>query len=398
VQKHTILFLAANPSDTDRLALDREARAIHAELERSGHRECFEFVTRWATHPLDLLRELRKLRPTVVHFSGHGGHGVSGSFPQDGAPRRDIAGGVGHESDKPRQGLFFQGSDGQAQFVSAAALEETFVAAGASVKLVVLNACHSAVQAAALVAHVNCVVGMGGSIRDDAARNFAIGFYGGLGECESVAAAYKQGRAAISLEGAHDGDRPFLYHRHDVDPETFILTDSVPSIAHLANYDKSAIQKLVAQYTLTLKKDPQDRDALLALGVCYLKLGLFDLSDRFIRQMIDAHPADPSGYYYRAICVLKGKRPRTASLPVIREAEQLIGTALELDPSNGCYDALLAAVRHDYYVLNGMRAPVPVPEELIARAGAKHVDVLEVEQIFTLMKVNEGPVRRWFMS
>jgi polysaccharide pyruvyl transferase WcaK-like protein len=70
-----------------------------------------------------------------------------------------------------------------------------------SVKLVVLNACYSDVQAEVLLAHIDCVIGMGGSILDDAARNFAIGFYGGLGERESVAAAFKQGRAAISLVG-----------------------------------------------------------------------------------------------------------------------------------------------------------------------------------------------------
>src|SRR6185295_8602809 len=73
--KHTILFLAANPLGTDRLALDREARAIPVELERSGFRDSFELETRWAVEPLDLLRELRKLKPTVVHFSGHGGRG-----------------------------------------------------------------------------------------------------------------------------------------------------------------------------------------------------------------------------------------------------------------------------------------------------------------------------------
>jgi hypothetical protein len=67
-----ILFLAANPCDTGRLALDREARAIHVELKRSGYRDRFDFVTRWAAEPLDLLRELRELRPTIVHFSGHG--------------------------------------------------------------------------------------------------------------------------------------------------------------------------------------------------------------------------------------------------------------------------------------------------------------------------------------
>src|ERR1044071_6159849 len=68
--KHTILFLAANPLGIDRLALDREAKAIQVELARSGFRDRFELVTRWAAEPLDLLRELRKLKPTVVHFSG----------------------------------------------------------------------------------------------------------------------------------------------------------------------------------------------------------------------------------------------------------------------------------------------------------------------------------------
>jgi hypothetical protein len=71
--KHIILFLAANPLGTDSLALGEEARAIQEELDRSHCRDQFELETRWAAKPLDLLRELRKLRPTVVHFSGHGG-------------------------------------------------------------------------------------------------------------------------------------------------------------------------------------------------------------------------------------------------------------------------------------------------------------------------------------
>jgi formylglycine-generating enzyme required for sulfatase activity len=177
MKKHTILFLAADPSGTDRLALDREARSIQIELDRSCHRDQLEFETRWATEPLDLLRELRKLKPTVVHYSGHGGQG----------------------------GLLFQTSDrGRAHVVSTAAIAETFGAAGASVQLVVLNACYSESHADALLAHVDCVVGIAGAIPDDAARSFAIGFYGGLGERESVAAAYKQGCAAISLEAAGD--------------------------------------------------------------------------------------------------------------------------------------------------------------------------------------------------
>ena len=97
-RKPTILFLAANPRGTNWLKPDQEARAIRVELERSDFRDSFEFIPSWATEPLDLLRQLRAINPTVLHFSGRGGI-------RDGIP-----------------GLLFQGPDGQAQVVSARAL------------------------------------------------------------------------------------------------------------------------------------------------------------------------------------------------------------------------------------------------------------------------------------
>src|SRR3954470_8522882 len=100
-KKHVILFLAANPRDTGRLALDQEARSIHLELKRSGYRDRFDFVTRWAAEPLDLLRELRELKPTIVHFSGHGARPAGTTDREQGrdvvdvaAPSRDEPGGA----------------------------------------------------------------------------------------------------------------------------------------------------------------------------------------------------------------------------------------------------------------------------------------------------------------
>jgi hypothetical protein len=117
----------------------------------------------------------------VVHFSGH-------------------AGGP--------DGLYFQDSAGGPQAVSPEAVARTLDAAGASVRLLVLNACFTQPVAEALLAHVDCVVGMNGAIHDDAARSLAIGFYGGLGEKESVAAAVKQGVAAILRQRPRDPAEP----------------------------------------------------------------------------------------------------------------------------------------------------------------------------------------------
>lgn len=72
--KHRILFLAANPAATPRLALDEECRAIQHELRLASDRGAFEFHANWAVDIHEMMRHLNEFQPTVIHFSGHGGH------------------------------------------------------------------------------------------------------------------------------------------------------------------------------------------------------------------------------------------------------------------------------------------------------------------------------------
>jgi len=230
--KQIILFLAANPLGSDRLALDQEARAIQVELERSRHRDQFELVTRWAAEPLDLLRELRRLRPTIVHFSGHAGPRIATCLPVSSSSSRDVSDSMDRSDGDREVGLLLHASDAMPQLVSSAALAETLRAAGASVRLVVLSACYSDSQAETLLAYVDCVVGMHGPISDDAARSFALGFYGGLVDGESIAAAYDQGLAAISLVGICHLNRPKLKARNNKESDPLVelsTTGSRPS-------------------------------------------------------------------------------------------------------------------------------------------------------------------------
>ena len=201
---NTILFMAANPTGTDARALAEQARAIQAELERAGHRDRFTFETRWAAQPLDLLRDMVKLKPTVVHFCGGRLAGNGGAAPA--------------------AGVYFQGADGHAQVVSNKTLTQTFASVG-SVKLVVLDACYSDDHADSIATHVDCVVGMAGGTVDPAATSFSIGLYGGLGEGESVEAAFKQGCAAIGMTNAGDSDQPRLRVRPGVDASRLVLAD-----------------------------------------------------------------------------------------------------------------------------------------------------------------------------
>jgi SMODS-associated and fused to various effectors sensor domain/CHAT domain len=195
VEVHKLLYLASNPSGKQELALSIEARAIQNELERSTLRDRFEFVTRWASQPEDLLHELRKQKPTLVHFSGHG--------------------------DTP--GVFFQGADRMPQHVANEAIVATFRTVRSPVQVVVLSACYSESLAQDLCAYVQCVIGMSSAIGDQAVTKFATGFYGGLGEGESVQDAFEHGRVAMGLHGASGTERPRLKTRPGVNADQLFL-------------------------------------------------------------------------------------------------------------------------------------------------------------------------------
>jgi tetratricopeptide (TPR) repeat protein len=169
----------------------------------------------------------------------------------------------------------------------------------------------------------------------------------------------------------------------------------VTSAAYLEGSDPPAIRKYVAQYQATLRDEPHDRDAMLGLGICSLKLGQFEQAARYLGQLIDAHPADASGYFYRSVCVFKGKRPGAATLAAVRAAEQDLLAAAELDPACARFALALAAVRYDYYVVNGMRVPAPAPDEVLASAIVADVPRRELEEPLHLFSFGERTVG-WF--
>ena len=58
--RHVILFLAANPAETTRLALDEECAAIERELRMTTGRDDFDFRSRWAVSVDEAMRALNE--------------------------------------------------------------------------------------------------------------------------------------------------------------------------------------------------------------------------------------------------------------------------------------------------------------------------------------------------
>jgi len=182
----TILLLAANPKDTNKLRLDEEVREIQAALKRARNREQFKIVTEWAVRVGDLRRALLDHQPAIVHFSGHG----SGST-----------------------GLALENNSGQMQLVSTESLARLFKLFQRKIECVLLNACYSEAQAEAIHQHIDCVIGMNRTIGDVAAIEFAIGFYDALGAGNSYEDCFEVGCASIDLEGIPESSTPVLKAR-----------------------------------------------------------------------------------------------------------------------------------------------------------------------------------------
>lgn len=196
MRTQVILFLAANPRGSHPLRLAEECAEIQRELKMAPHRDDFRFESRWAVGVDELMRHLMELDPTVIHFSGHGGGSA---------------------------GLMLQDEQGHPQPVPARALAKVVGTTAPSARVVLLNACYSTEQAEELRAGADCVVGMDGAIGDDAARAFAIRFYGALGNRRSIGNAVDQGIAALAAKQLPDEVLPRCLTRNSIDAHRVFL-------------------------------------------------------------------------------------------------------------------------------------------------------------------------------
>jgi AAA-like domain/CHAT domain len=183
----TVLVLAANPIESARVQFHQELSQIQQCWERSrdGFQIKFEPAATWVRWRQQLL----DCQPEIVHFIGHG---------------------VG------REGLVLEGEIGQQEMVSGDRLARLLLEFP-TVRCVVLNACHSQVQAQAIfdqVGHVRSVVGMKQSIAQESARVFAIAFYDAVFGGQEYDRAFRLGKTGIKSQ--FDDFKPKLFWRGEM--------------------------------------------------------------------------------------------------------------------------------------------------------------------------------------
>lgn len=180
--KKTILIIAVGPKDTPPLRLSEEVREIQEVFKRAEDRSNFEIQVRWAVRPRDLVRAMTEVKPSIVHFCGHG------------------------EMD----GITFEDQHGDAQTINKEGLANLFKSFAGRVECVTLNACYSKAQADAIGQYIDYVISMEQEIGDKDAIEFAVTFYDVLGAGGSYEFAYEIGCAAMQLTESPETLFPLL--------------------------------------------------------------------------------------------------------------------------------------------------------------------------------------------
>ncbi|MEG4034164.1 CHAT domain-containing protein [Microcoleus sp. S36b_A4] len=266
-----ILFLAANPVKTDHLELDQEAKEIKKAL--GGHKmgDDFQLITEWAVSIDDLRNALLYEKPQIVHFSGHGiknkGLHVDNNLG-DMQPQRDAVILQGQPG-----GIVLQDDSGNAQPVRTDALAKLFSLCKAKIECVLLNACYSEEQAEAIFKHIDSVIGMQFSIRDNAAIKFSKGFYDAISAGYNYEVAFEIGKNNIALHNIPQDLVPIIKFRPS-------------SISHNSN-NKELTQDDIEIFTdILIRSGRAEHSARRPLCI---KIGIDPNELGFLRQSTDAN-------------------------------------------------------------------------------------------------------------
>lgn len=194
-----ILFLSSNPKNITHIRLDEEVREVDERIQLGDCREQLVLIPHFAVRPRDLQQTLLRHKPHVLHFSGHG---------------------------SPADGIVLEDYNGQTKLVSADALAALFAVIRDNLRVVVLNACYSALQAEGISQVVDCTIGMQKAIGDHSAIVFSAAFYSGLAYGRSVRESFDLGVNALMLEGIPESSTPRLLTKKGMDAAEIYLVSS----------------------------------------------------------------------------------------------------------------------------------------------------------------------------
>jgi hypothetical protein len=138
----------------------------------------------------------------------------------------------------------------------------------------------------------------------------------------------------------------------------------------MTNYDQRH-QQVGTQYNINIDASQSaDVEALLNQGINFLEARSYPQSINLFNEVIKADASIAVAYYYLAIALLKGRRPKILKRSEVEEIDQLLVSAVACGDSDATVHWFRALVRDDYYGGNRMNCPPPSVQTILASIQA----------------------------
>lgn len=145
------------------------------------------------------------------------------------------------------------------------------------------------------------------------------------------------------------------------------------------------VNKYANTYRKELSEDPDDKDLNNSIGICYLKLKLYDKALPAFEKAMEDNFDNSETFFYAAICLLQGKKAFLHQRPTIDKILEYINAALMIEPK-GIYYYFLAYIKYDYFARKFFKTS-PSYEEALSMAYGAGLSAYDVEQLYGILGV-----------
>lgn len=150
----------------------------------------------------------------------------------------------------------------------------------------------------------------------------------------------------------------------------------IHSIGVIRTFSPLQLNKYANSYRKQLAADPDDRELNRSMGICYLKLKLYDKANEAFERAVTDNFEDADSYFYAAVGRLQGKKAFVASRHDIDKAVEYLNAANMIAP-NPVNSLMLAYIKKDYFDRKALRVSPSWTDELSAARsmGATDADI-----------------------
>jgi len=145
------------------------------------------------------------------------------------------------------------------------------------------------------------------------------------------------------------------------------------------------LNKYAASYRKTLAANPDNKEVNGSIGICYLKLKLYDNAIAAFSKAVEDNFDNSETYFYAAVCLLRGKKAFVCPRVDIDKIAEYLNAALMIEP-RGIYRYFLAYIKCDYFERKYLNIAPNYKEELM-QATQMGVSQDEIQQFADLLQV-----------